>query len=102
MTGFAETLAWFVDRPVVDQTGLKGNYQIALDLTMDAGRSTGGGDGVRPAAANPAPPRNDIAPESGSTAILQSVQALGLRLEPRKAPGEVIVVDHVEKMPTEN
>ena len=102
MTGFAETLAWFVDRPVVDQTGLKGNYQIALDLTIDAGRSTGGGDGARPAAANPAPPRDDLAPESGSIAMFQSVQALGLKLEPRKAPAEVIVIDHVEKMPTAN
>jgi uncharacterized protein (TIGR03435 family) len=30
------------------------------------------------------------------------VQQLGLTLEPRKAPVDVIVIDHLEKTPTEN
>jgi uncharacterized protein (TIGR03435 family) len=30
------------------------------------------------------------------------VQAIGLKLDPRKVPTAFIVVDHIEKMPTEN
>jgi uncharacterized protein (TIGR03435 family) len=34
--------------------------------------------------------------------IFDAIQDLGLKLEPRKAPVEVLVVDHVNKTPTEN
>jgi len=43
----------------------------------------------------------DAADPSGSS-IFGSVQQLGLKLEARKAPLPYIVVDHFEKMPTEN
>jgi uncharacterized protein (TIGR03435 family) len=105
MSAFAEMLNRFVDKPVMDMTDIKGNYQVALDLSMDnlmnmaqaAGLNVplpggrGGGPGA-PAASDP----------SGSSSIFASVQQLGLRLEPRKAPVEYIVVDHIEKTPTEN
>jgi uncharacterized protein (TIGR03435 family) len=52
----------------------------------------GGGDAGKPA---------DAASDPGGS-IFTAVQALGLKLEPRKAPLTMIVVDHVEKMPTEN
>ena len=35
MEQMVEALSRFMDRPVVDMTELKGNYQIALDLSMD-------------------------------------------------------------------
>ena len=38
----------------------------------------------------------------GGTSIKESVQKLGLRLEPRKLPMDVMVIDHIEKSPTEN
>ena len=105
MSAFAEMLNRFVDKPVMDMTDLKGNYQVALELSMDsllniaqsAGLNVplpggrGGGPGG-PAASDP----------SGSGSVFASVQQLGLRLEPRKAPLEYIVVDHVEKTPSEN
>jgi uncharacterized protein (TIGR03435 family) len=34
--------------------------------------------------------------------VFKSVQQLGLKLEPRKTPLDLIVVDHAEKTPTEN
>jgi uncharacterized protein (TIGR03435 family) len=43
----------------------------------------------------------DAADPSGSS-IFASVQQLGLKLDARKAPLPYIVVDHFEKMPTEN
>jgi uncharacterized protein (TIGR03435 family) len=35
MTSLAEAATAFAGRPVVDMTELKGNYQVALDLSMD-------------------------------------------------------------------
>ena len=103
MAMLCEFASRFVDRPVVDMTGLKGNYQVALDLSMDdlkniakaAGMTmpAGGGD-----AGKAAPEASD---PSGSS-IFQSVQQMGLKLEPRKAPLDTIVIDHLEKAPTEN
>jgi len=48
-----------------------------------------------------APGAADTASEPGSS-IVNSVQQLGLKLEARKAPLDMIVVDHLEKLPTEN
>ena len=35
MAAFADTLARFVDRPVVDLTDLKGSYDFTLDITAE-------------------------------------------------------------------
>lgn len=81
MTALAGKLAENLNQPVSDATGLEGNYEITLDWTPDD----------RPAASDGA---------TGS--IFAALQELGLRLEPRKAPVEMLVVDHAEKVPTEN
>ena len=39
---------------------------------------------------------------NGVSSIYDSVQKMGLKLDPRKAPVEQVVVTHVEKTPTEN
>jgi uncharacterized protein (TIGR03435 family) len=107
MTAFVEMLSRFVDKPVVDMTELKGNYQIGIDLSMEdlknvarasgmmaamppPGAAPGGGPGTVADAADP------------SSSVFTSVQQLGLKLEPRKSPIDLIVVDHLEKLPTEN
>ncbi len=38
----------------------------------------------------------------GGSAIFSAIEKLGLKLDSRKAPVETIVVDHLEKTPTEN
>ncbi|MGB9455525.1 MAG: TIGR03435 family protein [Bryobacteraceae bacterium] len=106
MPKLAEALSRFVDRPVVDKTELKGNYQVALDLTMadlmSAARSAGMAmPGAVPVSGDVGKLPSDAASDpSGS--IFKSVTQLGLKLEPRKAPLDRIVVDHIEKTPTEN
>ena len=96
-----EMLSRFVDRPVVDMTELKGTYQVALELTMEDMRGMARTAGVMlPPGAGGAPAESASDPSGGS--IFSSVQQMGLKLEPRKAPVELIVVDHVEKVPTEN
>jgi uncharacterized protein (TIGR03435 family) len=104
---FADMLANFLDRPVVDETKLEGNYDISMDVSMEemAGmrglrmgappQHDGGAAGAGPAA-GPAP---DSTP---GASIFTAVQQLGLKLEPRKAPMDLVVIDHSEKVPTEN
>ena len=105
MAKLAEGLSPLSDHPIVDMTGLKGNYQVTMEISMQelmaAARAAGaavpaaapgGGDAGKPADAASDP--------SGS--IFTAVQALGLKLEPRKMPLTMIMVDRVEKMPTEN
>jgi len=112
MAALADMLSRIVDRPVVDMTGLKGKYEIVLELTQEnmrtmattagfamagmgpGGRGTeggmhGGGDGV-------------VGSGEPWTTVFQSVQQLGLKLEARRAPIEAIVVDRAEKIPTGN
>jgi uncharacterized protein (TIGR03435 family) len=111
MSALADMLAPFVDRPVIDMTDLKGNYQVALELPMEdlmrlararvpelAGVPGAGG----PAGPGGGAPAAPTASDPSGTSIFQANQQLGLRLEPRKAPIETIVVDHLEKTPTEN
>jgi uncharacterized protein (TIGR03435 family) len=107
MDGFAGTLSNIVGRPVLDETGLTGSYNVTIELSPEdmmnmrgAMRMPGpvGGEagGAAKAEAGPAP---EGAP---AASIFQSLQKLGLKLEPRKAPIEFLVIDHVEKTPTEN
>jgi len=109
MAAFAELLTRFVDRPVLDMTEMKGSYQVALDLPMQdlmavaraqgvMGGAFGGPGGGAPGANTAVPAASD---PSGS-AIFSAVQKLGLKLDGRKAVVETIVVDHLEKTPTEN
>ena len=106
MVALTDTLSRFFDRPVVDLTELKGTYQVELDLSMEDLRNAartmgymapglgGGRGGAQPAAG--------AASDPGGLSIFAAVQQLGLKLEPRKAPLDMIVIDHLEKAPTEN
>ena len=96
-----EMLTRFVDRPVMDMTELKGTYQVALELTMEDMRGMARTAGVMlPPGGGAAVAETASDPSGGS--IFSSVQQMGLKLEPRKAPVDLIVVDKVEKTPTEN
>jgi uncharacterized protein (TIGR03435 family) len=101
---FADTISRFMDRPVVDMTDIKGTYQIAIDLSMEDMMKAARAAGV--AVPGPAGPGGAAAVEAaadpGGSTIFQSVQQLGLKLEPRKSPVGKIIIDHIEKAPTEN
>ena len=81
----------FMDRPVVDQTGLQNRYDFELKWTPDELQSYCPND--------PASSRDDPnAPPGLYTAIQEQ---LGLKLVRAKAPIQVMVIDHVER-PSEN
>jgi uncharacterized protein (TIGR03435 family) len=82
MASLAKVLSGQLHRPVVDKTALTGNYDLTLQWTPDDA----------PASADPDP----------APSIYTAVQEqLGLKLQPAKAPVEVLVVDHAA-MPSEN
>ncbi len=108
MDGLAMQLSNRFDRPVIDQTGLKGKYDLRLRYdpsSMPAGR----GDrsmtkdikddlGPGPAGGDPANPDGDPPPS-----IFSALQEqLGLKLEATKGPVDLLVIDRVEKTPAEN
>jgi uncharacterized protein (TIGR03435 family) len=83
----AEQFALRLGRTVVDMTGLKGNYDIDLEWTADEGAIPfleGSSDPV------PAPD------PQGQTILTALKEQLGLKIESRRAPVDVIVIDHVQ------
>jgi uncharacterized protein (TIGR03435 family) len=96
MTQLVDMLANQVERPIVDGTELTGKYDFTLEFAPEMRNvpgmpmMAGGGPG--------GPPEGESAP-SLFTAVQEQ---LGLRLEPKKAMLDLIVVDRLEKTPTEN
>jgi uncharacterized protein (TIGR03435 family) len=74
MALMASRLSGYLERPVLDRTGLEGTYDFKFEYTPD-----------------------EAQPDVVSS-ILFSVQQLGLKLESGKGPAETIVVDRVERL----
>lgn len=105
MEKLAPALSPMVDRPILDMTGLKGYYDVVIDVSMqdlmNAARAAGANIPANaPGGGSSANPADNASDPGGS--IFNAIQALGLKLEARKLPLKKIVVDSVEKMPTEN
>jgi uncharacterized protein (TIGR03435 family) len=97
---FTDVLSTLVGRPVLDRTELKDAYDCTLEFTPDATLSVAM---MKMSMARPEGAPEGAAPESSGPSIFTAVQEqLGLKLESRKAPLDLIVVDGAEKVPTEN
>ena len=79
MTRLADFLSSRVDHPVIDQTGILEAYDFTLEWSRD-----------------------QIAEDAGPSIFTALSEQVGLRLEARKLPVSILVVDSIEKMPTEN
>jgi uncharacterized protein (TIGR03435 family) len=89
MTDLAQGIGAEIGRPVVDETDLKGRYEIRMNLAPYAARAADG-------AVNPG--QFDM-----MSILFTGLQdLLGLKLEARKQSVDVLVIDHAEKTPTEN
>lgn len=101
MAYLTDTLTRFMDRPVVDMTDLKGKYDINIALTEDDYRAMLIRSAI--AAGVELPPQALHLLDGATDASLYAgLRALGLKLETRKAPLPVLVIDSVLKAPTEN
>jgi len=82
----------WTSRPVVDGTGLQGGF----DFTLDLGQYILDSDTGKPVL----DARGAVDTEG---AVMRGLpEQLGLRLEPGKAPVEVVVIDRLERVPTAN
>jgi uncharacterized protein (TIGR03435 family) len=101
MAVLADSLTRYMDRPVVDVTGLTGKYDLTLQLTpqdyiaMLIRSAVGVGVSLPPEALKYLEGASD-------ESLFSAMEALGLNLQPRKAPLEMLVVDQISKAPTAN
>jgi len=111
MKGLADMLSNHLGRAVIDETRLTGKYDFTLDYAPEEGQMRGpmgmlpmppqqhadvpaAGPGAGPAPAGPA--------DSGPNLVTAVQEQLGLKLESKKGPLDLIVIDRIEKVPTEN
>jgi uncharacterized protein (TIGR03435 family) len=84
LVGLVNTLSNMTHMPIVDGTGMKGSFDFTLDPIQ---------------LATPGVP---VTRDSYADLVLSAVQEqLGFKLEERKAPLDITIVDHAE-MPTDN
>jgi uncharacterized protein (TIGR03435 family) len=90
MDKLANLLSRMTGQPVVNETGLTGVFTFTLEWTPD---ETQRSEGSREAETH----------NVGGPSLFSALQEqLGLKLEGKKAPAEVLIVDRVERTPTEN
>jgi uncharacterized protein (TIGR03435 family) len=117
MDAFAqETLTEMVkDRPILNRTSLKGFYHVIMELpfseylrytTRNLPRDPwvnsvigAFGGGAEP---NSTADAGMSASDPSSEVVFRAVQKLGLKLSSKKAPVKQLIIDHVDKNPTEN
>jgi uncharacterized protein (TIGR03435 family) len=76
------------DHPLIDQTGLTGNYDFTVEWS--------------PAASRIAATDAGAAPADGAPTFLEALhEQLGMKIVSTRAPLEFLVIDHVER-PSEN
>jgi uncharacterized protein (TIGR03435 family) len=90
----AAVLARFMDGPVRDSTGLTGNYDFSLSFAVPDGMRMPGHTGECTTCTPAAEPPTSV--------FLALKEGLGLRLDASRGPIDVLIIDHAEKVPTEN
>jgi uncharacterized protein (TIGR03435 family) len=101
MSIMADALARFADRPVVDMTDLKGNYDFTMEFSPEDFRAMMIRAAIAQGTVLPPEVLKLVDASSGDT-LLNAVGKLGLKLDLRKAPIEMLVIDQALNTPTEN
>lgn len=110
ISGLADMLGNQLGVPVVDKTGLSGTFDYTLYFSRDSVPGPAGLAGLPP----PPPPPPGVGPgpgqgpapsgdEAEAPSLFAAVQdQLGLKLDKKRGPLDLLVIDHAEKVPTEN
>jgi uncharacterized protein (TIGR03435 family) len=94
---FASQLTYALARPVIDKTGITGEFNIALEWTPVPGEDGGPTTSGLP----PGTPEQAASILDGPSIFTAIEEQLGLRLKPGRGPVEVVVIDSV-RMPAAN
>jgi len=87
-----------LQRPVVDETGLAGKYDFHLTFASENALASG----------NPATPEHDsddtipAASDPAATLVKAVEVQLGLKMVATQVPTDILVIDHVDRIPVEN
>jgi uncharacterized protein (TIGR03435 family) len=101
MVIFAGNLERFADRQIVDMTGLTASYDFAFDVMPEDYYAMLLRSAVW-AGVNLPPQAQKMLDDSSPAALGDALQQIGLKLEARKAPLDILVIDDALKIPTAN
>lgn len=101
MTALADTLARFVEKPVVDQTGLTATYDLTLELAPEDFQALMIRSAVAAGVTLP-PQALKLLDTASGDSLHEALAKVGLKLESKKVPLDVLIVDSINHTPTEN
>jgi len=101
MPTIAELLTRLSDRPVIDATGVSGSYDLTLELPPEDFVAVQIRGGVNNGAVIP-PQALRLLDGAVLDPFTNALQKFGLGLQSRKAPLDVLVIDSIQRTPTEN
>jgi uncharacterized protein (TIGR03435 family) len=101
MEDFAQALTRFADRPVIDMTNSPARYTFTVDLTPEDYRAILIRSAVNAGVTLPPEALRALEGFTGESTFI-ALQTVGLKLESRKAPLPVVIIDSISKSPTEN
>jgi len=85
-----DLLANVLRAPVIDQTGLTSKYDVSIDVAKYVADFRGPGA------------ERDVPPDPIAIIMRGLQEELGLKLEAKKMPIDLVIIDHAEKVPSEN
>jgi uncharacterized protein (TIGR03435 family) len=89
MDAFAEAVGGWMRQPILNASGLAGEYDFVISWSTASRQANTG-------------LQANTAADSGPTIFAAIQEQLGLRLEAKKVPVDSVIVDHIERVPSEN
>ena len=96
-----DTLGRFMDRPVVDLTKLEGRFDVIFPVAADDYMPMMIRSAVNAGISLP-PQAMALLDRPSLGSVPEGLKTLGLSLEARRAPLDILVVDSMEKAPTDD
>lgn len=101
MDTLARLFERYLDRPLINMTGLDGVYDLSVTVTEEDYYTLLIRAGINSGVAVP-PQAMQLLERGSISSLIDGLQQLGLKLEPRKAPLDMVVVDQISKTASDN